>query len=205
MKMQLLHVLLVLLLATFVRAQMTTSTIQPGSIEGHVICSDGNVPARSANVRLIPITNIMADSETAKTTNQQSPETTTDFDGYYVLPSVMPGIYIVDARKDGYSDDLGFIRTVLDRLTREQQKTLLLTFPQVQVRASGMAREDLVLHRAGAITGRVRVDSGGTIDPGYVTATLVSSSLLGSLEGHDDQKLSGFSQRGLVDEIGRAS
>ena len=64
----------------------------------------------------------------------------------------------------------------------DQQKALLLTFPQVLVRASGVAREDAVLRRTGAITGRVTVDSGKTIDPNYVTAALVSSSLLGNLE-----------------------
>lgn len=108
----------------------------------------------------------------------------------------------MDARKDGYGDDLGFIRTVIDRLTRDQQKSLLSTFPQVLVRASSVAREDAVLRRASAITGRVTVDIGGTIDPNYVTATLVSSSLLGNLEGREDQKLTGFSRRGVIDDRG---
>lgn len=201
--MRLLSAVLTLLpVNTVLRAQVATSTIQTGTVEGHAICNDGNVPARSAKVRLIPITNLLPESDTAKTTNQQSPETTTDFDGYYIFSSVTPGAYIVDARKDGYGDDLAFIRTVADRLTRDQQKALLLSFPQVLVRASGVAREDVVLRRAGAITGRVTVDTGGTIDPNYVTATLVSSSLLGSLEGHEDQKLTGFSQRGVIDDRG---
>jgi hypothetical protein len=201
--MRLLFSVLTLLLAnTVVRAQVGTSTIQTGTVEGHVICNDGNVPARNAEVRLIPITNLLPESDTAKTTNEQSPETTTDFDGYYVFSSVMPGTYIVDAKKDGYGDDLGFIRTVIDRLTRDQQKSLLLTFPQVLVRASGVAREDAVLRRAGAITGRVTVDIGGTVDPNHVTATLVSSSLLGNLEGPEDQKPTGFSRRGVIDDRG---
>jgi hypothetical protein len=114
----------------------------------------------------------------------------------------MPGTYIVDASKDGYSDDLAFIRTFLDRLTHDQQTALLSAFPQVIVRSSGAAREDVVLRRAGEITGRVTVDVGGTIDPGYVTATLVSSSFLGSLEGREDQKPTGFSQRGVIDDRG---
>ncbi|WP_158790914.1 carboxypeptidase-like regulatory domain-containing protein [Granulicella sp. L60] len=181
---------------------MTDSALQGSIVEGHVTCSDGNVPARSAKIRLIPITNLLPASDTAKTTDERSPETTTDFDGYYIFSSVAPGTYIVDARKDGYGDDLGFIRTVFDRLTRDQQKALLLTFPQVLVRASGVAREDVVLRRAGALTGRVTVDAGGTISPGYVTATLVSSSLLGNMEGHDDQKATGFSQRGTIDDRG---
>jgi hypothetical protein len=44
--MRLLFSVLTLLLAnTVVRAQVETSTIQPGTVEGHVICNDGNVPA----------------------------------------------------------------------------------------------------------------------------------------------------------------
>jgi Carboxypeptidase regulatory-like domain len=203
MSMRLLYGLFAFLLASaVVRAQIADSAMQLAAVEGHVICNDGNVPARSATVRLIPITNLLPANETAKTTNERSPETTTDFDGYYVFSSVAPGTYIVDARKDGYGDDLGFIRTVFDRLTYDQQRAILLTFPQVLVRASGVAREDVVLHRAGALTGRVTVDTGGTISPGYVTATLVSSSLLGNMEGHDDQKATGFSQRGTIDDRG---
>ncbi|WP_158941662.1 collagen binding domain-containing protein [Granulicella sp. S190] len=195
-------VLTLLLARLFGRAQVAVSATQTEIVEGHVLCNDGNVPARSADVRLIPITNLLPESDTAGTTNQPSPETTTDFDGYYMLSSVVPGTYLVDVRKDGYSDDLGFIRIVIDRLTRDQRKALLLTFPQVLVRASGVAREDAMLRRAGAITGHVTVDIGGTIDRNYVTVTLVSSSLLGNPEGNDDQKATGFSQRGLIDDRG---
>jgi hypothetical protein len=44
--MRLLFSVLTLLLAnTVVRAQVATSTMQTGTVEGHVICNDGNVPA----------------------------------------------------------------------------------------------------------------------------------------------------------------
>src|ERR1700753_2160884 len=118
-------VLALLLANIFIRAQVATPAAQMGTVEGHVICNDGNVPARKVTVRLIPITNLLPESDTAKTTNLQSPETMTDFDGFYVLSSVMPGTYLVDAKKNGYSDDLGFLRTVMDLLTYDQQKALL--------------------------------------------------------------------------------
>jgi hypothetical protein len=182
------------------RGQAPVQGKETGSVEGHIRCNDGNVPARRATVLLIPLGNLLRNGES--TSPDQKPlGSTTDFDGYYIFPSVPPGIYLVDARSEGYSNDLDLIRLVLDRFTAEQKNQVLSTFPQVLVRGFASTRQDVVLRRDGAITGRVTVDTGGTIGLTNVTATLVSSPLLGGLlpEGRHTPA---FSRNGATDDRG---
>ena len=176
-------------------------------VEGHITCDDGGVPVRGAAVRLIPLAALLQSdngkgSSGASGQGQEWPEGTTDFSGYYRLHPVRPGMYIMDARQDGYSNDLKLVRSVLDRFTLDQQKKLLATFPQITVGSAGSVVGDVVLHRAGAISGRVTVDSGGILGKTTVTAALVSSTLIGNADGGPGQKPVDFSLSASTDDRG---
>jgi hypothetical protein len=138
-----------------------------------VTCNDGSVPARGANVQLIPLASLLPGEPSGGGSSQDSPTTRSDLTGFYVLASVEPGTYIVNATMAGYEDDLTLARTTLDRYTPDQQKSMLAAFPQVSIKAGASMHQDLILRRAGAISGSVLVDVGGTISQSQVTAALV--------------------------------
>lgn len=171
-----------------------------GAASGHVLCDDGDVPARGAHVQLVPLNDLLPRGDRSRD-GAQATETTTDFFGDYDLYSVAPGTYVVTAGMNGYSDDFGLTRKLLPRFNADEQKRLLALFPQVTVHPGGEARQNVVLHRAGAISGQVTVDVGGTVPTSsVVTATLVSGKLIGTAA--DAQHPLEFSQTAKVDDRG---
>ena len=62
-----------------------------GSVEGRVICNDGNFPARGASVELIPLARLLPNEASGSGPSQASPATSSDFAGVYILPAVEPG------------------------------------------------------------------------------------------------------------------
>lgn len=189
------------LLALLLGLAPLAARAQIGAVEGHVFCNDGNVPARGADVHLIPLDSLLKKSDDEKKVPLQAQDSSTDFGGNYVFPSVAAGTYVVYIAKNGYSSDFPLIRKVLGRFALDDQKKLLAEFPQVTV-GGGMARKDVVIHRGAAIMGRVTVDTGGIPEPTSVTATMVSSDLLGDVEGMPGQKPIEFSVSGQIDDRG---
>jgi len=181
--------------AVFVRAQQPS-----GAITGYITCSDGNFPARGATVDLIPVARLLSGASGSSTAN--SARTTTDFGGSYEIWTVSAGTYIVNATFDGYSDDLKLVRSVLERYSVDDQKSLLAAFPQVTIKPGTNARKDLVLRRAASISGRVAVDLGGTAGKTLVTASLVSGSLVGASSSDSIAKSISYSQSGVTDDRG---
>jgi len=167
-----------------------------------VLCNDGSFPARGATVSLVPLASLLPAAAGAKGEVLDFPKGETDFNGYYLIPHVRPGVYIVDGHKEGYNNDLDLVRMVLNRLSLDDRKKLLATFAQVTVAGDGTAREDLVLRRGGAVSGRVTVDSGGTLKPTTVIATLVSSSLTGDASGSGDQQGPAYLGHAFTDDRG---
>lgn len=181
-------------ISTTLEAQVGT-----GSAEGHITCNDGNVPARKASVALIPLEEILG----SRSSTVQAPEsTTTDFNGGYAFAGLTAGTYIVQATSDGYADDLKLARAVLERYTPDQQRALLASFPQVTIKPGETAEENVILRRAGAISGHVLFDTGGAAGKTQVIATLVTSSLTGAMAGDDKQKPASFSQGSFTDDRG---
>jgi hypothetical protein len=193
---------ILLLTASTCFAEAAYAQSPSGSISGRVICDDGNVPARGAKVELIPLSRLLPNTTSAGESSQVSPSSSTDFSGFYHLPSVEAGTYIVNATAIGYNDDLKLVSAVLDRYTPDQQKSLLAIFPQVTIKAGSPAHQDVILRRAAAISGHVLVDLGGTVAQARVTATLVASSLIGSAAGEGSVKSVSFSQYALTDDRG---
>ncbi|WP_165420359.1 carboxypeptidase-like regulatory domain-containing protein [Edaphobacter modestus] len=187
---------------TVMTAQIPNATKEVGSVEGHLTCSDGNVPARKATVSLIPLSVFVPRSQSPQYRALKPLEAITDFDGYYAFPAVPPGDYIVDARSPGYANDLDLIRVVFDRFTDEQKSKLLSGFPKITVKSFVTARKDVTIHRAGAITGKVSVDTGGTVAQLNVEATLVSSPILGDVDAHEKPNIPPFSRRSPIGDRG---
>lgn len=192
-----------------------------GSVEGRVICSDGNVPARGATVELIPLSNLLPrepsyrPSSTMRRNLQQlavsAPrrvkfvwplKSRTDFNGNYALASVPAGTYVVYASEAGYSSDFPLVRKVLDQFTNEQREKLLANFPEVTLEAGGTASKNVVIYRGGAISGRVIIDTGGTPGKTVVTAAMVSSDLLGDMNDSERKKPLHFALTGTTDDRG---
>jgi hypothetical protein len=144
----------------------------PALVEGQITCNDGGYPARGANVRLIPLASLLSNTSGA-VTSSDLPIATSDFSGAYAMFPVRPGIYIVDATMPGYADEVELALSVLKRYAPIQQKSLLTKFPQITVIPGGDIRQNLIIRRAGAISGKVEVDSGGFYSQTLVTATLI--------------------------------
>lgn len=176
--------------------------VPTGSVQGRVICSDGNVPARGARVALVPLARLLQQSGGEKATAVEDQQGEADFNGNYVISPVAIGTYIVDASKAGYSSKFRLVSAVLNRYTLDERKKLLANFPQVTVEAGSMATENVVIHRGAAVMGRVSVDIGGVPAETSVTATMVSSDLLGDVAGSEGGKPLNFVMEGRTDDRG---
>lgn len=108
---------------------LQAQTTPTGSVAGFITCADGDVPARGANVELIPLDRLLP-VHSANSIATPAPTTRTDFSGSYVIGSVNPGIYILNTTLGGYSDDLRLIRSVLSRYSEDNQRKLLSAFPR---------------------------------------------------------------------------
>lgn len=166
-------------------AQSNAANIS-GSLQGHVTCDDGGFPARGAMVELTPLSWLLTENSNAQTPVPQSQQqlqsaaATTDFNGYYFIPSLQPGTYVINVRLPGYSLDFDYVQSVLNHFQADKQKEMLAEFPQLTVQGTSAVTQDLVIHRGAAITGHVRFDSGGALDRAKVTATMVSEIASGN-------------------------
>ncbi len=195
--------LLVVTLSPVLARTQGTAAESLGSVEGRITCNDGGFPARSARVDLIPLANLLGETHGSKVKDNGKLVAGTDFDGYYSIPSVPPGDYLVIASLAGYSVDFSLVLQLLKQFPPDRQKELLAAFPQVTVRAGGAAREDMVIRRGAAISGRVTFDSGGNLEGTFVRATLISSDLFGNVQ--DSKELNPVdlpNMRGMTDDRG---
>jgi hypothetical protein len=128
---------------------------------------------------------------------------TTDSDGNYVIPHIAPGTYVIHVKLPGYSMDFDLIRpAVRSHVSVDRKKELLAKLPQV-ILTAGASRLDTVIHRGGAIIGRVAYDSGGGLDRAWVQAWIVSSDLLGDAVDDQFYKLgASWVARGQTDDRG---
>jgi len=157
-------------------------------VEGHLICSDTGAPARGATVRLRLLSNLLPKEPGAHEGNTRNPpDEVTDFNGNYRFPSVAQGIYVVSVDQDGYYDNFGIAKNILDHFSTDEQKAILATFPQVTVSSSGSLRQDIVIRRGGSISGHVTVDSGGVPGKISIEPILVSTPLFGNTVEKDHQ------------------
>ena len=103
---------------------------------------------------------------------------------------------------DGYEDDVRLVRATLNRYPLDQQKSFLGALPQIEVKAEGSVHQDLIIRRAGSISGRVFADAGGPIPQSRVTATLISDDLPSGATGGVPVELPAFTQSAVTDDRG---
>ncbi len=174
-----------------------------GSVEGRVICNDGGFPARSAIVDLIPLANLLGETKDANTSDPAKVAmAATDFDGNYSIHTLAAGDYLAIGKLSGYSVDFALILARLKQFPLDRQKELLTGFPHVTVQAGSVARQDVVIRRGGAISGRVTFDSGGSLHDTMVRAVMISSSLFGDEPGEALKPIDLPYMKGMTDDRG---
>lgn len=199
--MQVHHPALLALVAVSFISTAAQQKAPTGSATGEIRCQDGNTPARGAKVFLTPLSALISDKRDSSSPTAREETTETDFAGTYSISGLAPGTYILSANLPGYTIPLDYLRTVLGRLTPDQRRRVLATFPSVLVTPASEAHQNLVLTRGGSIEGSVSVDTGGLVGDNSVRATLVSSPVFGSIEGAGELPFS-YVQGAQLDDLG---
>ncbi len=124
----------------------------PGSVTGTVYCSDTNLPARLAEVLLVPASGESADAKLTAAT---------DLEGRFSIAKVPEGRYFVVANYAGYLNPLGSANQIdLDALDAEVRKHFESRLTSVTVSSKLPAPVSLRLERAAEIDGTVQYDDG---------------------------------------------
>jgi hypothetical protein len=124
----------------------------PGSVTGTVYCSDTNLPARLAEVVLVPASGGPADAKLTAAT---------DLEGRFSIGGVPEGRYFVVANYAGYLNPLGSANQIdLDALDAEARKHFESRLASVTVSSKLPAPVSLRLERAAEIDGTVQYDDG---------------------------------------------
>jgi hypothetical protein len=133
-------------------AESNAAPETPGSVTGTVYCSDTNLPARLAEVVLVPAA---GESANAKLT------AATDLEGRFSIGRVPEGRYFVVANYAGYLNPLGNTNQIdLDSLDAEARKHFESRLAAVTVSSKLAAPVSLRLERAAEIDGTVQYDDG---------------------------------------------
>ena len=168
-------------LAHPVLAQQSAPTSPGGTVTGHVLCSDTQLPARFAQVMLFGVpTEITAmpkpdSSDTAQvaaamkalTGGMNLVQTQTDIDGSFAATNVAPGDYYVFASVPGYVQPSNMVRAASDAGADLQKP--IPGVPIVHVAAERSAQANLMIDRGAAISGMVVWDDGSPVTRAIVT------------------------------------
>ena len=165
-------ILLPILVTHFANGQAAPPAY-PGSVEGHVTCNDGGFPARKATVSLSPIEFLLDPKVDYRKFPKFESNTQTDTNGNYFIHGVPAGEYFVEIHLTGYIDDLETVREVVKDVTPDRRKGLLASLPQVTV-GVGRARQDIVIRRGGAVSGRVIYGDGGVLNRASISVERMS-------------------------------
>lgn len=123
-----------------------------GSLTGSVYCADTNLPARGAQILLIPASNASFGFQGSGIT---------DLDGRFAVKALREGDYYVVASLPGYVNLLTSLRkSHVDSLTDDQRKHLLAQVPTVTISADQPAQISIRLERGAEIDGTVMYDDG---------------------------------------------
>jgi hypothetical protein len=124
----------------------------PGSVTGTAYCSDTNLPARLAEVILVPASGESADAKLTAAS---------DLEGRFSIAKVPEGRYFVVANYAGYLNPLGSANQIdLDALDAEARKHFESRLTSVAVSSKLPAPVSIRLERAAEIDGTVQYDDG---------------------------------------------
>lgn len=148
--------------------------VPPGTVTGHVTCSDTNGPARFANVTLQPVVgpkNLPHRDNTGSTgTSEAIHIIQTSLDGSFTISRVPPGNYYVLADAPGYLSPTSVLtREQMDHPTEAQARTMAEMLAPVLVASNRASAAEIRLRRGATIAGTVRFDDGTPYAGGPVT------------------------------------
>ncbi|WP_158793514.1 hypothetical protein [Granulicella sp. L60] len=152
---------LVLCLTIFYSAQRPEAT---GTVTGHVLCADTNLPARNAHVLLQAVVD---KSQTTKAPKGEQPTqaisvfSATLLDGSFTIPNVAPGDYYIFVEKPGYLSPFASIsREDLDHPKPETADLISKLLTPVTVVANRTSNAEVRILKGAAISGTIRFDDG---------------------------------------------
>lgn len=149
-----------------------------GSVTGQVICGDTQLPARFASVTLVEVPSGPALTSKPNGSAGQDKTATdasgngkrflavTGLDGSYTATHVVPGDYYAVPMMAGYAEPVSMVRAAMEAgvdLTKP-----IPGIPIVHVSAGVTSRQDLMLVRGGAVSGRVLWDDGSPVPDAVV-------------------------------------
>ena len=136
-----------------------------GSVAGYVEYDETELPARFAEIRLVPKP---ADEDPVHVEDKVASETRTvhlslvtgisDMDGRFRIDGVPIGDYFAGALMSGYVTP--GTSAAVDVATDEQLKRLIASMPMVHIKAGQVTSLNLTLHRGGVIAGWVQFADG---------------------------------------------
>lgn len=147
--------------------------VPPGSVTGHITCSDTNGPARFASVTLQPVV------PPKSTTRRDTPGSTgprevnrlvqTSLDGSFTIPAVPPGNYYVLADAPGYLSPTGVLtREQMEHPTEAQARIMAQMVAPVSVASNRASTAEVRLQRGATLAGTVRFDDGTPFAGAYL-------------------------------------
>jgi hypothetical protein len=157
-----------------------------GSVTGFVYYAETRLPARFAEINIVPIP---SEADVAPAKDQPIPPSvpqrdrhvqrvygTSGMDGSFRLDGVPAGDYLVAALKPGYiTPDAA---AAMDwSLSEDQVKSRIASLPQVHVGAGQTASVSLTLHRGAVIAGRMQFADGSPVIGSMVGCESVDSVL----------------------------
>jgi hypothetical protein len=132
-----------------------------GTVTGHVLCADVNLPARLAQMWLLPLRKPQVHGSEQKPDGMEQVAAQSKIDGSFVFPRVAPGEYYVSVTYSGYATpESWFPHEKLRKPTAEEYEEIVKTLSTVVVVANKTVNVEVLLQRGGSISGTVRYDDG---------------------------------------------
>jgi len=134
-----------------------------GTVTGHMVYADTDLPARLARVSLVGVPAANGVSKTPEAQEESNRlGAMTSLDGSFTISNVIPGDYYVVGYAEGYLEAPANGQYQAGRYcgSKEDQNNLYAGAPIVHVTANRTARMDVRIARGAAISGRVMWDDG---------------------------------------------
>ena len=146
-----------------------------GSVSGRVVLGDTQLPARFAQVVLIPVENVETDARPGGGFRGLGAggQGHTDLDGQFTINGVAAGDYYVAGQVTGYISQTAILQARAAEGADAQG--LLNSLPVAHVSGGGQATVNLALTRGGTIAGRVVWDDGSPAAGIQVSSQMVTA------------------------------
>jgi hypothetical protein len=153
-----------ILLSLFLTASCFAQRIEAtGTVTGHIICADTNLPARMADVFLQPVVDTSILGKKPGDQPSEAPTTLTEtlLDGGFTIANVKPGNYYVFVEKLGYLSPLAELsREDLNHPTPDMADLIAKLLTPVTITANRTSTVEVRILKGAALSGTIRFDDG---------------------------------------------